>query len=257
MALRATIREFMNGVAQAKQAIALDKPEIRIGRSLNCDVQIGGALDSLSAGRISRVQATITVAEDGEAYLVDGTPEQRSSNRVWHNSSPVDTPTRLVPGAEFTLYKSGEAMVQLLIEGPLDASQETYTGNLLLEAFEEKLEALTDQVDRMQEQNVQMQQQIDKLSLQLAERGQTDQQQTQLITDLDRRLRKAVSGALIAFAVALVAFTLSSDLSAEERGEWRKTLVQIVQVVAGVAVAGVGVKLNLADSKPGEAKGQG
>jgi 23S rRNA pseudoU1915 N3-methylase RlmH len=134
-----------------------------------------------------------------------------------------------VPGAELTLFKHGHSCVQLSVELPI-SNQETYTGDLLLEALDDRLTALTCQVELLTVQN--------------EERTRSDQQQSQHLESLDKRLRKAVSGSLLAVALAIGTFSLSGALSAEQRGEWQKTLVQIVQVVATVAIGGWGVSLN-------------
>lgn len=226
--LRLQVRELVNGVVRCTQAIAVDRPTITIGRGMQCDLRIGDGLETDSAMGISRVQATV-VSSDIGVQLYDGTLEQISRNRVWVDGAPIESPLRLVPGAELTLFKHGHSCVQLSVELPI-SNQETYTGDLLLEAFDERLTALTCQVEL--------------LSVQNEERTRSDQQQSQALIDLDKRLRKVVSGSLIAVAISIGTFSLSGALSAEQRGEWQKTLVQIVQVVATVAIGGWGVSLN-------------
>lgn len=240
-ALCLTVRELVNGVARCKQSIAVDRPTLTIGRGQNCDLRIGDGLEKEAAMGISRIQATVVASDDG-VFLFDGTPEQVSRNRVWVQGAQIEAPYRLAPGAEATLYKAGRSCVQLTVEYPI-SNQETDTGILLLEAFEEKLETLASQVELLTIQNEQTQQAV-------AKRDQTDVEQTQKLLDLDKRLRKAVSGSMIAVAVAIGTFSFSGVLSTEQRVEWQKVLVQVVQAVAVVAIGGWGVQLN----RPDEAK---
>jgi hypothetical protein len=227
-ALRLVVRELVEGVSRCQQSIAVDRPTITIGRAMNCDLRIGDGLGTDAAMGISRVQATVMSSDIG-VMLYDGTPSQPRRNRVWVDGAPIESPLRLVPGAEVTLYKAGHACVQLSVELPI-SNQETYTGDLLLEAFDERLTALTSQVELLTVQN--------------EERTRSDQQQSQELIALAKGLRKVVSGSLIAVAISIGTFSLSGALSAEQRGEWQKVLVQVVQVVATVAIGGWGVSLN-------------
>jgi pSer/pThr/pTyr-binding forkhead associated (FHA) protein len=259
--MKGTIRELLNGQVQTSYTVSLDRP-LTIGRGAMCDIRIGNGLDEKIAQGISRIQATVILGDDGDLYLIDGTIDRKSRNGVWHNGKPITTPFRLVAGADLYLYNSaGEVtetttnqggVIELLLDRPMD-SQETYAGGLLLEVLQERIDELTKQVALMANRDTQIEQRIDALTAQVTThadaRSQIDQQQTALIQGLDKRLRKSVAAALVVMAIAFVTFTLSGEASSEERSEWRKTLVQIVQVLAGVGVAGVGVKLN-SDANP-------
>jgi hypothetical protein len=260
--MKGTIRETLNGQVQTSYTVSLDRP-LTIGRHATCDIRIGGAFEGEVAQGISRIQATVITGDDGDLYLIDGTVDRKSKNGVWHNGKPITAPFRLVAGADLYLYNSdGEAsaettthrggVIELLLDRPMD-TQETYAGGLLLEVLQERIEELTKQVALMANRDTQIEQRLDALTTQNTAqadaRSQIDQQQTALIQALDKRLRKAVAAALVVMAIAFVTFTLSGEASSEERSEWRKTLVQIVQVLAGVGVAGVGVKLN-SDANP-------
>lgn len=256
--MRATIEEFVNGKREAVQTIALDH-NLTIGRNRGCDVVIGGSLED-DQQWISRIQASVYVAEDG-VYLVDGGPDGRSTNRVYHAGAPIDDPLRLSPGMEITLYKRGKSKIQLqipnLASDEYKSNQPTFTPDLLLEALQTQIEdlgklvaELTQQVAGLSSRDEVLQTQVDNLVSQANEREKIDQQHFDSINQLTRDLKKIASFGMGAIALTILVSIVSGN--PERKEGWHKALELAVQVtVMGSLTVGAAT---LQGSKEGEKK---